>query len=120
MPTASAVLADVMAIVRDHCSPNNTGFPECPLPEALIQDPEDAVSQYYFRFQVADRPGVMAAITRVMAEKKISIAQAIQKGEEGATDVPLVIITHEASTRMVHEALAEIDAMDFAVRNNFV
>lgn len=115
MPTASAVLADIMAIARDAQNPNNTGFPESPLPEARIQDPEDAVSQYYFRFQVADRPGVMAAITRVMADKRISIAQAIQKGEEGATDVPLVIITHEASTRKVHEALAEIDAMDFAV-----
>ena len=115
MPTASAVLADIMAIARDEKNPNNTGFPENPLPEADIQDPEDAISQYYFRFQVADRPGVMAAITRVMADKRISIAQALQKGDEGATDVPLVIITHEAKTRMVHEALAEIDAMDFTV-----
>ncbi len=115
LPTASAVLADIMAIARDACAPNNTGFPENPLPEAAIQDPEDAESQYYFRFQVADRPGVMAAITRVMADKRISIAQAIQKGKEGAADVPLVIITHEARTRMVHEALAEIDAMDFVV-----
>ncbi|EPR41747.1 homoserine dehydrogenase [Desulfovibrio sp. X2] len=113
LPTASAVLADIMAIARDARKPNNTGFPENPLPAAPILPPEDAESQYYFRFRVADRPGVMAAITRVMADRDISIAQAIQKGEEGASDVSLVIITHEAPARMVHDALATIDAMDF-------
>ncbi len=115
MPTGSAVLADIMAIARDARKPNNTGFPENPLPLAPILDPDEAESQYYFRFQVADRPGVMAAITRVMADQNISIAQAIQKGSENSPDVPLVIITHSARARRVREAITAIDVMDFTV-----
>ncbi|WFS61017.1 homoserine dehydrogenase [Pseudodesulfovibrio thermohalotolerans] len=119
LPTGSAVLADIMNLVRkisDGCTgPDNTGFHNQPIPKAKILPPEDSESKYYFRFTVADRTGVMAAITRSMADHNVSIAQAVQKGEGGAEGIPLVIITHETSARDADAVLAEIDAMDFSV-----
>ncbi|WP_338666967.1 homoserine dehydrogenase [Pseudodesulfovibrio methanolicus] len=119
LPTGSAVLADIMNLVRkisDGCTgPDNTGFHNQPLPKAKILPPEESESKYYFRFTVADRTGVMAAITRSMADHNVSIAQAVQKGESGAEGIPLVIITHETSARDADAVLAEIDAMDFSV-----
>ncbi|XXJ19788.1 homoserine dehydrogenase [Desulfovibrio caledoniensis] len=119
LPTGSAVLADIMNLVRkisDGCTgPDNTGFHNQAIPKAKILPPEESESKYYFRFTVADRTGVMAAITRSMADHNVSIAQAVQKGESGAEGIPLVIITHETSARDADAVLAEIDAMDFTV-----
>ena len=119
LPTGSAVLADIMNLVRkigDGCTgPDNTGFHNQSIPKAKILPPEESESKYYFRFTVADRTGVMAAITRSMADHNVSIAQAVQKGESGAEGIPLVIITHETSARDADAVLAEVDAMDFTV-----
>lgn len=119
LPTGSAVLADIMNIVRkisDGCTqPDNTGFCNQPIPKADILPPEQSESKYYFRFTVADRTGVMAAITKSMADHGVSIAQAVQKGEAGAEGVPLVIISHETKAEAVNAMIQEMDAMDFAV-----
>jgi len=119
LPTGSAVLADIMNLVRkmnDNCEqPDNTGFGNKPLSRANILPPDDAESKYYFRFTVADRTGVMAAITKAMAKHNVSIAQAVQKGEAGAEGVPLVIITHETAARDAEAMINEVDAMDFTV-----
>ncbi|BDQ32792.1 homoserine dehydrogenase [Pseudodesulfovibrio portus] len=119
LPTGSAVLADIMNLVRkmnDGCSrPDNTGFGNDPIVKADILPPEESESKYYFRFTVSDRTGVMAAITRSMADHGISIAQAVQKGEAGAEGVPLVIISHETPAKAVDDMISEMDAMDFTV-----
>jgi len=119
LPTGSAVLADIMNLTRkmnDGCTqPDNTGFCNQPIMTADILPPEQSESKYYFRFTVADRTGVMAAITNSMANHGISIAQAVQKGEAGAEGVPLVIITHETKTQAVDAMSEEMDAMDFSV-----
>lgn len=119
LPTGSAVLADILNIVRNvgkGCpAPDNTGFRNQPLTKANILPPEDSESKYYFRFTVADRTGVMAAITKSMATHGISIAQAVQKGEAGAEGVPLVIVSHETPAKAVTAMIEEMDAMDFTV-----
>jgi homoserine dehydrogenase len=119
LPTGSAVLADIMNLARkmgQECSLfDNTGFNNAPIRRADILPPEESESKYYFRFTVADRTGVMAAITRSMADHNVSIAQAVQKGEGGAEGIPLVIITHETSARNADAVLAAVDAMDFTV-----
>jgi len=120
LPTGSAVLADIMNLVRkvnDGCKrPDNTGFGNNPIGKAHILPPEDSESKYYFRFTVSDRTGVMAAITRSMADHGVSIAQAVQKGEAGAEGVPLVIISHETPAKAVDAMIKEVDAMDFTVQ----
>jgi homoserine dehydrogenase len=117
LPTGSAVLADIMNLIRKMNSDSfdNTGFNNQPISRATILPPEESESKYYFRFTVADRTGVMASITRSMADHGISIAQAVQKGEAGAEGVPMVIITHETAAKDVDAMIAEVDAMDFSV-----
>jgi len=120
LPTGSAVMADIMALCRGLASPcktfDNTGFGNRPLPAADILPPDAGVAMHYFRFTVADRPGVMAAIAKTMAEHDISIAQAVQKGDISGADVPIVFLTHNARTSAVAETIRAIDAMSFAVR----
>ncbi|GAB7022477.1 homoserine dehydrogenase [Salidesulfovibrio brasiliensis] len=122
-PTGSAVLADILDIAkhmnRPGCEeayrPDNTGFGNADLPEADILPPEEARSKYYFRFTVADRPGVMAAIAKSMADHSISIAQAVQKTDEDSEGVPVVFISHESRAKDVTDCIEAIDAMDFTV-----
>lgn len=119
LPTGSAVLADIMNLTRQttgRCDMlDNTGFRNQPIPIANIVPPGESVSKFYFRFTVADRTGVMAAITRSMADHGVSIAQAVQDGEAGAKGVPLVIISHETRAESAQAVVAEVDAMDFSV-----
>lgn len=120
LPTGSAVMADVMALCRGLAAPcasfDNTGFGNRPLPEADILPGSEGVAMHYFRFTVSDRPGVLAAIAKTMAEHDISIAQAVQKGDHQATDVPIVFLTHCARASAVAETIRAIDAMPFALR----
>ncbi|WP_027186310.1 homoserine dehydrogenase [Desulfovibrio inopinatus] len=112
-PTGSAVLADIMALVREGSCVNNLGFDDPSLPQANIMPPAMASRPHYFRFNVEDRAGVMAALSRVMGERDISIAQAVQKGEPKNGTVPIVFLTHGAREKDVAEALEEIGAMPF-------
>ena len=113
LPTGSAVLADIMALARDNSEPNNTGFLEPCLPRARILDPELTVYEHYFRFTVLDRPGVLSALSGVMGEYNISIAQAVQKTNPAGRSVPVVFLTHKAQLKDVHAALEEINSFSF-------
>ncbi len=119
-PTGSAVLADIMALVRHmrctNSGPDNTGFGNADLQRADILPPAETMSMHYLRFTVQDRPGVMAAIAGCLAEKGISISQVVQKGEEGASEVPVVFLTHQARAQDVNEAVAAMDKADFTLK----
>lgn len=119
-PTGSAVMADIMALCRSLATPgapiDNTGFGNRPLAEADILPASEGVSKHYFRFSVADKPGVMAAIAKTMAEHDISIAQAVQKGDASGPDVPIVFFTHNARASAVAETIRAVDAMSFSLR----
>ena len=104
LPTASAVLADLMAVAREE-RPNNTGFAEGELERAAIVPPEEWRSPYYVRVMVADTPGVLRDISGCMAAEGISVAQMIQKAGEGASGLPLVFMTHETTARAMSGAL---------------
>jgi len=109
-PTASAVLADIMALAREGLVPNNTGFPEKTLPAADILPPAEEVSRRYFRFTVEDKPGVLAALAKALGDAGISISQAVQKVDPDAEEsvVPIVFMTHEARQKAVDQALDAI------------
>lgn len=102
MPTGSAVLSDILAIARG-AKPNNTGFVSQTPEKADLLDPMQAESKHYFRLMVPDRPGVLRDVAGVLADNGMSIAQAIQKGEEDV--VPLVFMTHAAKAQAVHAAI---------------
>ena len=104
LPTAGAVLADLMAVAREE-RPNNTGFAEGELARAAIVPPEEWRSPYYVRVMVDDTPGVLRDISGCMAAEGISVAQMIQKADDGASGVPLVFMTHETTARAMSGAL---------------
>lgn len=103
LPTAGAVLADLMAVAREE-RPNNTGFVGKELPKAAIVPPEEWRSCYYVRVMVQDAPGVLRDLSGCMAAEGISVAQMIQKADEGQ-GVPLVFMTHETTARAMSDAL---------------
>ena len=115
LPTGSAVLADILALARTDCVPNNTGFLEARLPQAQILAPELTVFRHYFRFTVVDRPGVMASIAGVMGEYNISIAQVVQRQYAPDAGVPIVFISHSAQMQNVTAALETIKKFSFVL-----
>jgi homoserine dehydrogenase len=118
MPTASSVVADIIDVVIGRASLTFRAmnlWSDNPSPTKLA--PSDQVrSRYYIRFMIADRPGVIAAIARVLGDHKISIASLIQHdpGDDSPPDspVPLVMLTHLAVEAHLVAALREIDHLD--------
>jgi homoserine dehydrogenase len=113
MPTASAVVSDVLQIAKDlslgnaHSSPPR--FYGGKGSSRLIKM-SDTTNKYYLRFQAEDRPGVLGKITGSLGKHGISIESVIQKGRHlGGGDVPVVIMTHEALEKNLLSSLREID-----------
>lgn len=106
-PTASAVLSDLADIARGvrlpaflHPTSHLTTRPGAPF--------ADHVSSYYLRFTAVDRPGVIAEIARILADRSISIESIIQRGRDPGAPVQVVIITHETREAAMAEALQNI------------
>ncbi len=112
MPTASAVVGDVVEIARSLLGGGTGGKPAYLVGKELkVRDMEELVGQYYLRFQVVDRPGVLAQISSILGKHQISISSVIQKGRRVEKAVPIVIMTHEAREREIRRALEKIDRL---------
>ena len=117
MPTASAVLSDIIDIGRNilHRSPRRV--PPRALYESEVEDiqllPIDHIrTNYYFRFSASDSPGVLSKISGILGENNISIATCIQKGRKLDGAVPIVMTTHVCREADVRNALKIINKMD--------
>jgi homoserine dehydrogenase len=113
MPTATAVVADLMAIARDRAAGGATrvppwGMPQAALRSAKVQPLAALESEYYLRVMALDRPGVLARVAGVLGRFDISIAAVIQRERRAGTTVPVVIRTHRAQERNVAKALGQI------------
>jgi homoserine dehydrogenase len=116
-PTASAVVADLVDITRlitadpEHRVPHLAFQPDRLSGEPIL--PMGAVeTSYYLRMRVKDRPGVLADITRILADLKISIDAMVQKEpQEGERNVDIVMLTHQAIEKNVVAALAKIEKL---------
>jgi homoserine dehydrogenase len=117
-PTASAVLADVVDVVRALTSDPENRVPHLAFqPGELVDLPilpiEEVETAYYLRMQVEDKPGVMARIATILADSGISI-EAIQQKEpaESDTTVPLVMLTHTLLEKHLNDAIASIEQLE--------
>ncbi|MEE9614768.1 MAG: homoserine dehydrogenase [Thermodesulfobacteriota bacterium] len=117
MPTASAVVADVVDICRDilkgcpgRLSP--LGHTEGAVKDVEIKGMDELEMSYYLRFSAMDRPGVLSTISGVLGSHNISISSVIQKGRQAGGAVPLVIITHNAVERELRSAIKDIEKLD--------
>ena len=112
-PTASAVVADLADIASGRRAPA-FGVPTASL-KTLVASPMAAhVGPYYVRLMVSDRPGVIADITAVLRDERISIASLLQHGRAAAPgqSVPVVMITHETVEVAMLRALERIAGLD--------
>lgn len=111
LPTASAVLGDLVSVARKNNS-LNSGFVRQVLPTADILPPAEARSTYYMRFMVKDTPGVLRDLAGTLADQNVSIAQALQRGQSTG-GVPLIFMTHEARAEDIAKAVATMRSSDF-------
>ncbi len=117
MPTASAVIADVIDVSRNIVKGISGRVPARSLRENVINDIElmsfaEIFTNYYFRFSALDRPGVLSRISGILGENNISIAAVIQKGRQAAGPVPIVMTTHKSQEKDVQKAITAIDQLD--------
>jgi homoserine dehydrogenase len=113
-PSGSAVVGDIVEIARNLATEGRGRVPPAgyrPGREVglRMKAMEDVISEYYLRFSVLDKPGVLSEISGVLGRHHISIASVIQKGRRVGETVPLVMMTHHACERDMRVALQEID-----------
>jgi len=116
-PTASAVIADLVDVTRMH-----TADPEHRVPHLAFQPDQlsatpflpmgEVQTSYYLRMRVLDRPGVLADITRILADRDISIDAMIQKEPpEGQDRTDIILLTHLTMEKNAVAAIAAIEAL---------
>src|SRR5580765_1824221 len=116
-PTASAVIADLVDVTRMH-----TADPEHRVPHLAFQPDRladlpflpmgEVETSYYLRMRVEDKPGVLADITRILADREISIDAMIQKEpSEGEDQTDIILLTHKTVEKNIVDAIAKIEAL---------
>ncbi len=104
MPTASAVTADILDAARDVLR-NVQGIISCTcFEEKPVRSMQDTACKYYVRLQVADKPGVLAAIAYAFGDKEVSLASVLQKQKDGDT-AEIVLVTHTVREGNMQDAL---------------
>ena len=117
-PTASAVVADLVDVTRLHTADPEHRVPHLAFqPDAMADTPilsiEEVVTSYYMRMTVADQPGVLADIAKVLAEADISIGSMIQQPSDADGSADLIFLTHHALEKNINAAIARIESLEF-------
>jgi homoserine dehydrogenase len=116
-PTASAVVADLVDVTRLHTADPEHRVPHLAfqpdrLADTRILPMEEVITSYYLRMRVLDRPGVLADITRILADRTISIDAMIQREpSEGEEQVDIIMLTHETQEKNLNAAMAAIERL---------
>ncbi|ABA58907.1 homoserine dehydrogenase [Nitrosococcus oceani ATCC 19707] len=117
-PTASAVVADLVDVVRALTSDPENRVPHLAFqPDALVDLPilsmEEVKTAYYLRMRAMDEPGVLAEVTRVFGDQSISIEAILQKEPAaGENHVPIIMLTQPVLERNMNEAIRRIEALE--------
>lgn len=117
LPTASAVVADIIDIARlidadtGHRVPH-LAFQPSQVQAQTILPMDEIVSSYYLRVQAQDKPGVLGRIANLLADQNVSIEALIQKGVVNGDTAEIVILTHSTVEKHVKAAIAGIESMD--------
>ncbi|WP_041421276.1 homoserine dehydrogenase [Sideroxydans lithotrophicus] len=116
-PTASAVIADLVDVTRMATSDPQNRVPHLAFqPNAMadlkVLPMDDVITSYYLRLRVQDKPGVLADITRILADEQISIDAVIQKEPgEGEDQTDLIMLTHQTREKRINAAITKIEAL---------
>jgi len=117
MPTASAVVSDIVDIARNILSGTALRIPSLSYQRENIRKIpilpiDELVTHYYFRFSALDRPGVLSSIAGILGKYDISIQSVHQKGRKTNGSVPVVMLSHRVRESDVKKALGEISALE--------
>jgi homoserine dehydrogenase len=116
-PTASAVVADLVDVTRMHTADRKHRVPHLAFqPDALTDTPilpmSEVQTSYYLRLRAFDKPGVLADITRILADSGISIDAMVQKEpSEGEEQVDIIMLTHETVEKHINAAIRKIEKL---------
>ena len=116
-PTASSVIADLVDVTRMHTSDPEHRVPHLAFqPNAMVDltilPLSEIITSYYLRLRVEDKPGVLADITRILADQQISIDAMIQREPgEGEEQTDIIMLTHQTREKNVDAAIAKIEAL---------
>lgn len=117
MPTASAVVSDLVDLARNLLYSSAGRVPPLAFAPGCIREIPvvpiaEIASHYYFRFSAIDRPGVLSTISGILGRYGISIQSVQQKGRRSGGAVPVVMLSHRAREADVRSALAEIARLE--------
>jgi homoserine dehydrogenase len=116
--TASAVIADLVDVVRyESVKPSNRvpylAFQEDKVMSTVVMPIGEVTTSYYLRLKVSDETGVLANITKLLADNNISIDALLQKeAGHGESQTDLVILTHQTQEKHMMHAIASIEKLD--------
>ena len=116
-PTASAVIADLVDVTRMHTADpehrvQHLAFQPDQITDLPVLPIGEVETSYYLRMRVLDRPGVLADITRILADREISIDAMIQKEPpEGEDQTDIILLTHRSIEKRVVDAIRAIEAL---------
>ncbi|MGB0845241.1 MAG: homoserine dehydrogenase [Thiolinea sp.] len=117
-PTASAVIADIVDVVRAMTSDPNNRVPHLAFQPSRLNNTEvlpieEVETAFYLRMKVMDRPGVLADITRILGEREISIEAFLQKEPTAdEQDVNIIMLTQRVREGNMNAAIAQIEQLD--------
>jgi len=115
-PTASAVIADLVDVTRlATVDPSgrvpHLAFQPNQMSDVAIMPMADITTSYYLRVHVQDQLGVMADLTRILADGNISIDAVLQKEPGNQTDIDIIMLTHQTQEKSIDAAIIRIEAM---------
>ncbi|MGB2706185.1 MAG: homoserine dehydrogenase [Candidatus Omnitrophota bacterium] len=118
LPTASSVVGDIVQIAKGIGAKREIKPFRIEFDNSLkkIRKANDLNVRYYVRFSAIDKPGVLAGISNVLAQNKISIAVVSQKERKKGQPVPIVMLTHYANEGRMNKALARINRLPFITK----
>jgi homoserine dehydrogenase len=117
-PTASAVVADVVDVVRALTTDPGNRVPHLAFQPGALSDikilpMEETVTAYYLRMNAIDKPGVLADITQILGDSGISIEAILQKEPApDASHVPIIFLTQRIKEKNMNDAIAQIEELD--------
>ena len=117
-PTASAVIADLVDVARTLTTdPGNRvphlAFQSDQLSDTPVLPMEEVETAYYLRMRAADKPGVLADVSRILADQGISIEAVLQKEPAaGEAEATIIMLTHRVLERAMNGAIRRIEALD--------
>ncbi|NRS48365.1 homoserine dehydrogenase [Brevibacillus sp. HB2.2] len=112
LPTATAVVSDLVTVVKNRKLGVNGRGMVAPYKEKVLKEDSEKFSKYFLRIVVADKRGVLAQITQLLADKNISLEQVIQQPFNNGHEAEIIMVTHMSSKSDMDAVLAYMEQMD--------